>query len=330
MLILSCDIGATNTRIAIIDTANDKLRIHSDATFSSNNFDNPQDIIAHAIATTGVHPEIVGLGIAGPIRNQCSETINLPWRIDGAALKRTFGLSKLYLLNDLEAIAWGIAALESEDYFELHPGKLDPNGNLAVIAAGTGLGEAGVCRQNGRFQPFAAEGGHTDFAPSNQLIEWELLRFLANRYGHVSWERVVSGLGIPNILEFLCQYHDNTLPTHVQDKLCNKDGAALIVAAADAGGCPLCEEALNLFLRIYGREAGNHALKIMATGGVYLAGGIAPKILTRLKASDFLQAFFDKGRMQPLMHNMPIRVILNHRVALYGVAMATMQRLDQS
>jgi glucokinase len=324
MLILSGDIGGTKSRIALIEIEAERVQVHGESTFASADFTGIQEIIKRFMASAEVVPEAVGLGVAGPVREQCCEATNLPWLIDTHSLECSLGLPQLYLLNDLEATAWGIRALNRLDIFELNAGRPDPEGNLSVIAAGTGLGEAGICRHKGGFYPFASEGGHADFAPSNEL-ELALLHFLAQRYGHVSWERVISGMGIPDILEFLCQHQDKEIPATLRQGLISGGGAALI-AAADARECPLCAQTMELFVRLYAREAGNHALKIMATGGVYLAGGIAPKILPYLRTPSFLAAFFDKGRMQPLMRDMPVQVILNDSAALYGAALATAHR----
>lgn len=326
MLILSGDIGGTKTRIALIETTAMGIHICNEATFASTQFSELQEIIAQFMTSVVVHPEAIGLGVAGPVRDQRSEATNLPWLIDARILKRILGVRRVWLLNDLEATAWGIRNLTQADICELNPGRADPDGNLAVIAAGTGLGEAGVYRHAGHFFPFASEGGHADFAPSNEL-EYALLRFIACRYGHVSWERVVSGMGILNILAFLCEYRGKRLSSALQEGLAKGNGAALIAAAADAGECPLCMETMDIFVHLYAREAGNHALTVMATGGIYLAGGIAPKILPRLRTSKFLATLFAKGRMQPLLHDIPVRVILDDRTALYGAALAIRRHL---
>lgn len=325
MQILSGDIGATNTRIALVEIASNSMCIHWEQTLISSNFNNVQEIIEHVIAISSIQPQLIGLGIAGPIFNQTSKTTNLPWHIDGQSLERALKISKVHLINDLEATAWGIQSLQFNDYFELHSGQPDPHGNIAIIAAGTGLGKAGICRQNNQHQPFPSEGGHTDFAPANQL-EWDMLQFFAQRYNHVSWERILSGPGIPIILDFLLQYRKNNLAPTLLENIQQK-GAEIIVAAANAKECPLCEETLTIFTNLYAREAGNYALNIMATGGIYLAGGIAPKILPHLRAPNFIHNFFNKGRMKPLMQTIPIRILLNNKAALYGAALAAIQQV---
>jgi len=326
MLILSGDIGATNTRMAFVETKNHSTIIHKEINFTSANFNSVQKIIEHTIAISNLYPQLIGLGVAGPVHNQVCITTNLPWHVDRQDLILATGVQNIHLINDLEAIAWGISSLQAEDYLEIHSAEPNANGNIAIIAAGTGLGKAGICRNNGINYPFPSEGGHADFAPANTL-EWEMWQFFAARYGHVSWERIVSGQGIPIILEFLLYYTQETLPPILLEQETTKIDAAMIVAAANTGKCSLCEQALEIFVRLYGREVGNYALNILATGGIYLAGGIASKLLSRLNTPNFLAAIFNKGRMQSLMHKMPIRVLLNNKAALYGAAIAAMQSL---
>ena len=259
-------------------------------------------------------------GIAGPVRKQRVETTNLPWRVDAPSLSSRLGFRGVSLLNDLEANAWGIGALQDGDFHVLHPGSPDASGNAAIISAGTGLGEAGLFWDGERFRPFASEGGHADFTPASDL-EIALLRHLRRRYDHVSWERVVSGMGLVNIFDFLCEHRRVQPASWLAEELRGGDAASAISGAALGGRCELCSEALDLFVRLYGVEAGNHALKMMATGGVFIGGGIAPKILERLTGPAFLQGFHAKGRMESLMRTMPVKVILNDQTALFGPAL---------
>ncbi|VAW79242.1 Glucokinase, partial [hydrothermal vent metagenome] len=201
----------------------------------------------------------------------------------------------------------------------LSEGKPDSAGNASIISAGTGLGQAGLYWNGERHRPFASEGGHADFAP-NADIEIALLQYLKQRYSHVSWERVVSGMGLVNIYAFLCDYRGVETPAWLVEVMNTGDQAAAISKAAQDNRCPVCSETLDLFVYLYGVEAGNHALKIMSTAGVYLGGGIAPKNLDRFGEMTFLRGFYAKGRMEPLMRNMPVKVILNDCTALYGPA----------
>jgi glucokinase len=321
MRILSGDIGGTKTRIAILDVDANSVKTLRESNFASSAYTGLEGIVKEFLRGETSPPEWAGFGVAGPVRNGRCEATNLPWIIDSRGLERDLGLARVGLINDLEATAWGIPALSSDDLYSLHPGHPDPQGNLSVIAAGTGLGEAGICRINHRWHPFASEGGHADFAPANEL-EFALHRYLSERYGHVSWERVVSGPAIGDIFRFVCQYRGAQVPPWADPDVLSGDAGGAVSRGAAEGNCPLCEEAMGLFVELYGREAGNHALKIMATGGVYLGGGIAPKILSRLKGQRFIAAFLDKGRMGPLMRNMPVHVIMNDRAALYGAGRA--------
>ncbi|HSM97459.1 MAG TPA: glucokinase, partial [Gallionella sp.] len=218
-----------------------------------------------------------------------------------------------------------LPALNKDDLLTLHAGAPDDGGigtggNAAVIAAGTGLGEAGLFWDGQRYRPFATEGGHASFSPGNDL-EIALLRHLQQRHGHVSWERVVSGPGLVGLHEFLCLHRGVALPGWLRQEMEQGDAAAGIAAAALSERDGLCVEALDWFVRLYGAEAGNLALKVMSRGGVYLGGGIAPKILPVLQSGRFLEGFFSKGRMRPLLEAMTVRVILNDRAALYGPAL---------
>ncbi|KOR28775.1 hypothetical protein TI04_10250 [Achromatium sp. WMS2] len=324
MLILTGDIGGTNARVAIAEITQHTTSLYNEANFATADFSGPLDIVAHSIATAGIQPELISLGIAGPVRNQVGTATNLSWSFNARELEQHLNLPNVYILNDLEAIAWGISRLVPEDYLELHAGQPDPEGNISVIAIGTGLGKAGICRHTDQFHPFATEGGHADFAPATEL-EWELFKYLQQNYPHVSWERIVSGTGIPHILEFLVQYREGVLSQALQSGLAQGGGASLIAAAAKT--CPLCAETMELFVSMFGREVGNHALNIMATGGIYLAGGIAPKILSQLQNPNFLATIAAKGRLHAIVHNMPVRVILNDQVALRGAALAGMAAL---
>jgi glucokinase len=253
------------------------------------------------------------------VRNGRAETTNLPWLVDAKRLTDELGFRKVWLMNDLEANAWGISALEEKDFCVLSEGKPDPAGNASIISAGTGLGQAGLYWNGEQHRPFASEGGHSDFAPNSDL-EIALLQYLKQRYPHVSWERVVSGMGLVNIYEFLRDYRGSETPAWLAGEMKAGDQAAAISKAAQASRCPVCTETLELFVHLYGVEAGNHALKIMSTAGVYLGGGIAPKNLDYFREGIFLKSFWSKGRMESLMRDMPVKVILNDRTALYGPA----------
>lgn len=317
--ILSGDIGGTKTRLAVFEVAGTQLRSVIERSYPSQDFATLNDIIDDFLNAGDARPDAACFGIAGPVRDNVVDVTNLPWRISATEIAARFQFQSVALLNDLEANAWGLRALDEKDFHTLNTGVENPAGNAAIIAAGTGLGEAGLCRDGERFRPFATEGGHSDFSPGSEL-EIGLLRFLMMRYGHVSWERLVSGPGLVNIHAFLVHHRKHDVPDWLSEDMQADDPAAAISRAAQSGRDEICVEALALFVRLYGVEAGNLALKMMASGGLYLGGGIAPKILEQLESGAFMAAFRAKGRMQGLLEHMPVRVILNDRTALYGPA----------
>ncbi len=317
--VLSGDIGGTKTRLAIIEVNGTQLNTLREVNYPSQNYPTFDELVADFLNGSNI-PSRAGFGIAGPVQGRVVQTTNLPWRIDADALQQQFGFARCVLLNDLEATACGLPALGEADLFTLHKGAANAVGNQAVIAAGTGLGEAGLFWDGHAHQPFATEGGHTSFTASDDR-EFALLKHLQQRYEHVSWERVVSGMGIVALYEFMCHYHHATVPAWLNSEMEKGDVAAAIANAAMAERDELCVETLDWFLQLYGSEAGNLALKMMSRGGVYLGGGIAPKILSRLQNGIFLKAFFNKGRMRPLLEAMPVKVILNDKAALYGAAL---------
>ena len=318
-MILAGDIGGTNARLAFFDVTNGRFRLVSASVFPSREYAGLDQIVSRFVDSSSLQPDAACFGVAGPVRNGRVETSNLPWVIESKRLADELHLEKAVLINDLEANAWGIAALDPKDVVTLNQVRGDPVGNQAVISAGTGLGEAGMYWDGSRHHIFATEGGHADFAPRNEL-ELDLFRYLASRYGHVSCERVISGPGLVNVFQFLRDTGRGTEPQWLAEEMAHGDAAAAISRAALNGKCPLCEQALDLFISVFAAEAGNLALKLMATGGVYLGGGIAPKMLPKLSGPLFMQAFVGKGRMQTLLEAMPVKVITNDKTALMGAA----------
>ncbi len=317
--VLSGDIGGTKTRLAVIEVCGTRLHTLREHSYASRDHATFDELLGDFLQGADT-PGRAAFGIAGPVQGRVVQTTNLPWRIDADALQARFGFFSCALLNDLEATASGLPALGEADLLTLHAGAAGASGNAAVIAAGTGLGEAGLFWDGRRYRPFATEGGHASFSPRDEM-EIALLRHLQQRHAHVSWERIVSGPGLVMLHEFLCLYRHAQMPDWLQDEMRRGDAAAVIADAALAGRDELCVETLDRFVRLYGAEAGNLALKVMSRGGLYLGGGIAPKILPLLYSGVFLDAFFDKGRMRPLLEAMPVRVILNDRAALYGPAL---------
>ena len=260
----------------------------------------------------------VCIGFAGPIKNGRAVGTNLPWVISANDLQARFGLRHAAIINDLEANAYGIATLAPQDFYTLNTGEKDDQGNAGLISAGTGLGEAGMIWDGSTLLPFASEGGHTDFAPKSE-IEIELLRYLQVLYKKVSWERVVSGMGLVDMYSFLRDTGRGSDPEELANEIMAGGGAAISHAALQ-GKSELCDLTLNMFVSLYGAEAGNLALKLLATGGMYLGGGIAPKIIERLKTGLFFEGFISKGRFEKLLRSIPVHVILNDKTALLGAA----------
>lgn len=318
-MILAGDIGGTNARLAYFQPQNGRFQLVSERIFPSREHCGLGEIVTRFLDESGTRPEAACFGIAGPVRNGRVETSNLPWVIEQTALATQIHLAATLLINDLEASAWGIGALGPEDLVTLNPGAGSVAGNQAVIAPGTGLGEAGLFWDGNRHHVFACEGGHTDFAPQGDL-QIELLRFLTQRFGHVSYERILSGPGLVNVYEFLCASGCGKEVPELTAAMQTGDPAAAISRAALSGKDPLAAKALDLWIRVYGAEASNLALKIMSTGGLFLAGGISPKILPRLKETVFMDAFFDKGRMRALVEAIPVHVVTNEKAGLLGAA----------
>ena len=317
--ILTGDIGGTKTRIALVEVVGTQVNILHESSYSSRDYALFETLLAEFLSGANV-PVHAAFGVAGPVQGRVVQTTNLPWRIDADALRQRFGFLSCSLLNDLEATAYGLPALRDADLLALQAGSSDASGNAAVIAAGTGLGEAGLYWDGRQHQPFATEGGHSSFSPGNEL-EIAFLRHLQQRHQHVSWERVVSGMGLVSLHEFLCAYRKIPVPNELAEAMRNRDAAAVIANAALTKRDEICVETMNCFVRLYGAEAGNVALKMMSLGGLYIGGGIAPKILPLLQTGDFLEAFRNKGRMRPLLEAMPVKLILNDRAALFGPAL---------
>ena len=323
-MVLAGDIGGTKTRLAIMSVEGCQVHTQHEASYPSRNYEKFEALLAEFLSDIDL-PVHAAFGVAGPVQGRVVQTTNLPWRIDADALQGQFGFSQCTLLNDLEATAYGLPALGADDLLILQAGVPNAAGNKAVIAAGTGLGEAGLFWDGQQHFPFATEGGHVSFAPASTL-EFALLRYLQQRYQHVSWERVVSGMGLLDLHDFLRQYRNLATPDWLLAEMQNGDVAAAIAKAATRDD--ICHETMQLFVRLYGAEAGNLALKLMSSGGVYLGGGIAPKILPLLQSGEFIEAFLNKGRMRPLLEAMSVKVILNDRAALYGPAIYAAQAIQ--
>ncbi|HZQ19776.1 MAG TPA: glucokinase [Terriglobales bacterium] len=316
--ILAGDIGGTNARLALFDVNNESFNLVSLTIFPSRHYSGLDQIVKEFVSKSPAKPSQACFGIAGPVTNGRVEASNLPWVIEAKRLADELHIHDALLINDLEATGWGIGALSPEHLVSLNQISSAP-GNQVVIAAGTGLGEGGLYWDGERHHVFASEGGHCDFGPLNE-IQVQLLQYLRGRFEHVSYERVLSGPGLVNIFDFLRDTGKGKPPDWLVAEMVESDAARAISEAGMSGKCPMCEQALDIFVSIFGAEAGNLALKMKAVGGVFLAGGIAPKILPKLATSNFMQAFLDKGRLRRLMETIPIKVITDDKLALLGAA----------
>jgi glucokinase len=319
-LVLAGDIGGTKTNLALFSVHGEKLRAESKRTYSSKRYSGLVPVLQEFLAGDSPRLAAACFGIAGPVVDGKVKTPNLPWMIDTAELRRAVKLDAVWLLNDLEAAAYGIFTLENEEFYTLNEGTMRQAGNKALIAAGTGLGQALLYDDGHHFNPLASEGGHGDFAPRNEL-EIELLRHLIERFQHVSYERVVSGPGLFNIYRFFKESRGLEEPQWLSERFtAATDASAVISHAALAGESQICINSLDLFVSVYGAEAGNLSLRAKSVRGLYIGGGIAPKILAKLKDGTFMRAFVDKGRYTNLLAAIPVQVILNDEAALRGAA----------
>jgi glucokinase len=322
MMLLAGDIGGTKTNLAIFSSEAGPRAPLVEATFPSADYASLEALVREFLSLVDLKVERASFGVAGPVVGGQATVTNLPWVIQETQLEEALNLSPVRLLNDLEAIANGVPALEPTDLHTLNEGQPAPGGAIAVIAPGTGLGEAFLTWDRSRYRAHASEGGHASFAPMDSL-EVELLCYLQRRFDHVSCERVCSGIGLPNIYAFLRDTGYAEEPDWLAEELAAADDLTpLIVKGAldDESPCELCIATLNTFVSTLGAEAGNLALKALATGGVYLGGGIPPRILPALEQERFMEAFRRKGRMSDLLARMPVHVILNPKVALLGAA----------
>ena len=321
-MILVGDIGGTKTDLAIFPD-NNQLQPQIQTTFQSANYPSLEAIVTEFLTSHTLTPTKAVFGVAGPIVNGESRITNLSWHLSEENLRDSLNLSVVKLLNDLEAIAYSIPHLSPENLEALNSEQMDTTlgQHKAVIAPGTGLGEAILFHHNNNYEVIASEGGHVDFAPTT-LFEIELLRYLLGKHSHVSYERVCSGkLGIPNIYNYLKENHyaDET-PKVAEALQAASDPTPIILQAGLEEESDLCHATLSAFIRILGSEAGNLALKVMATGGIYLGGGIPPRILPRLKDGTFMAAFIKKGRFSDTLSHIPVYVIMHKKPALLGAA----------
>ena len=317
-MILAGDVGGTKVHLALYDFINGKLEYSRDEKYSAKNYSGLEEIVKVFL---GAHKVTAAcFGVPGPVRDGRLRLTNLPWTLDSRELAVSLVITHVFLINDLEANGYGVDELAADQIYTLSEGDPSQIGNRALIAAGTGLGE-GLLIWNGRSHtPYPSEGGHADYAPRNE-DEIDLLRFLKQKYnGRISEERVVSGPGLTNIYEFLREVRGVDEPAWLAERIADEDPNAVITELALAARSEICEKAMDMFVSAYGAEAGNLALKLLSVGGVYVGGGIAPRIIEKIKDGRFMKAFTDKGRLSQLLVNMPVRIILDSRAALLGAA----------
>lgn len=325
MTVLAGDIGGTKTLLQLSESGADGFRVCFEKRYVSDDYEQFLPMVQAFLAEAAQHgatPHSACFGVAGPVSGRYAKTTNLPWTLDADELEAELQISRVRLINDFQSVGYGIEALHADDVVSLQVGNEVPGGTRVIIGAGTGLGQGLLVWQDDHYEVIASEGGHTDFAPVNALQD-ELLQYLRGRFGNVTWERVVSGRGLVNLFDFMLATNKGTETAALHEARHNEDPAAAISRFAQAGEDTLAVQTLDLFAALYGAQAGNLALTGLATGGVYVAGGVAPRIIDKLKDGVFMQAFLDKEvHMRPLLEAMPVRVVVNVRVGLMGSALA--------
>jgi len=325
-LLLAGDIGGTKTRLGIFAVSRGMPVVVKETTYTSREHDSLEEIIEDFLASS-VSINAACFGVAGPVVGGVADVTNLPWQMKTKRLKQKLLTEQVELINDLVANAYGLNVLDKADLATLGTGR-GGEGNAALLSAGTGLGAAILFWNGKEHIPLPSEGGHVEFGPKNRL-ELHLLEYLFERFGHVSYERVLSGAGLYNIYQFLRDAGQfGKEPGWLTELLEEGDPPAIIAEAARLGKSGLCSRALNMFVSIYGSVAGNLALQVMAVSGVYLGGGIAPKIIWKLRDGTFMRAFREKGRLASIVERIPVRVIMNDRAALLGAAVRAAQLLE--
>ena len=323
MRILCGDIGGTKTLIQLVEVSDSAVSVINQQRYSSSDYLHFDDVLKDFFKTVSDNQAIAAacFAVAGPViktsTDQTASITNLPWRICANDLAKDFDIQQVGLINDFEAIGYGITALHEKDFVTLQPGKAIAHGNQLIVGAGTGLGVAQLFWTGKEYKVAPTEAGHADFAPADEL-QLELSHYLIKQHGRCSVEFVVSGPGLVNIFEFLAQRSQQLETYSYQSIIDSADPAAAIAAAANADPGSIADQAVDLFIRAYAGQAGNFALSSLALGGVYIAGGIAPKLLHRLQTAAFIDAFNAKGKMSTLIQNIPVKVITNPEVGLVG------------
>jgi glucokinase len=330
-MLLAGDVGGTKTNLAIFafDEKTGHLGLLRSKRYVSADYDSLNAIAQRFLGKGEEKVSAACFGVPGPVRNNRAQPTNLKWEVDAGTLRADLGITTVHLLNDLAANAYGISELAESDFHTIQIGLKNPVGNRCVISPGTGLGEAGLFWDGKKYRVWACEGGHADFAPRSET-EVELLAYLQTRFGHVSNERIISGHGLTNVYAFLRDTGKYPQLASVAEEMKTTDVAKVITKNAEAGTCPMCMQTVEIFVHCLAMEAANFALRAMATGGVYIGGGVPVKLLWKIALPAFNEAFNAKGRLEPLMESMPVKVILNDEAALLGAARYALDSLDEA
>jgi glucokinase len=315
-IILAGDVGGTKANMQLSRFSTAGVEMIKESRYVSKDYPSFNDILTHFLEGQA-RPDRICFSVAGPVVEGKVKFTNLSWQIDSEDISRHTGGCPVAILNDLESAAYGLAGLKQEELSVLYKGANETPGNIAILAAGTGLGEAGLFFDGKQYHPFATEGGHSDFAPRSKQ-DMAMLSFLFTRHEHVSWERLLSGNGIYTIWQYLTQVEKKESPDWLLKQMENNDPAPIISKAALDGSCPVCVETIQMFNRYLAIEAVNLILKLKATGGLYLAGGIAPKLLSMLHPETWKDVFNKSGRMRQLLKEVSVYVVLNEKVPLLG------------
>lgn len=321
-MLLAGDLGGTNCRFALFDH---ELNVVKSQLYLCRDYDNFEAATRNFVDQCSLPIEVACFGLPGPIVDRQCKLTNLDWDIvDASKIEEAIGV-KVLLLNDVEANAYGLETLREDEVFSLKMGRREPNGNRVIVALGTSIGEAALINVDGKIHAIASEGGHTDFGPFDEL-QWELLRYVQKEYKRVSYEVILGGHGLIRIYNYLVWSGYGETPDWLAQKISEGDAAAAISEAGMQGQCPVCEKALDVFVAIFAAEAGNAAVKFLAKGGIYLGGGISPRILKKLRQPLFLENFVNKDKISHFLEEIPIDVILNDQAALQGAAWYALQK----
>lgn len=326
-IILAGDVGGTKSNLAIFRLRDGELCPVKEEMFRTKEYNSFVELLQDFTGDDFPDIQSMCIGIAGPVTKGKAQGTNFPWGIDQNEIRKKINLEPVYLINDLKAGALGLGVLDESSFLEIKEGS-DVSGNSAIIAPGTGLGEAGLFWSGSEFYPFSSEGGHCDFGPRNDL-DLELWRFLHNKFGQVSWERILSGAGIHNIYQFLIDSKKETEPTWLKKKLEEEDPAAVISTLAREGNHETSSETIQLFLRYLAVESAQLALKNKATGGVFIGGGIVPKIIDSIDKETFYKNFVASDKMEDLLKLIPVKAVLNDKTALYGAAVYAAMKIPE-